>query len=92
MPNHWDHAWRIAEILRLLGEGPASLCDLDRVFQPMDWGLEGCDECKVQTWRDDIESRIANLKRFSTFMWFNRPRYKTPAVLWLKFRIRVIDI
>lgn len=22
MPNHWDHAWRIAEILRLLGEDP----------------------------------------------------------------------
>ncbi|KAF7973109.1 hypothetical protein HWV62_16222 [Athelia sp. TMB] len=54
MPNHWDHAWRIAEILRLLGEGPASLCDLDRVFQPMDWGLGGCDECKLQTWQSDV--------------------------------------
>lgn len=68
MPNHWDHAWRIAEILRLLGEGPASLCELDRIFQPMDWGLGGCDECKVQTWREDIEGRILDVRSFSTFV------------------------
>lgn len=36
MPKHWDPAWRIAEILCLLGEGPASLCDLDQTLRPMD--------------------------------------------------------
>jgi len=68
MPNHWDHAWRIAEILRLLAQGPASLCDLDRVFQPMDWGLGGCDECKVQLWRTEIEDKIKTLRNFSAFL------------------------
>lgn len=60
----WTHCY--AEAQRCLGANPASLADLDNVFQSQ----TGCASCQamLDLWRSKVEAKIALLPKFSVYL------------------------
>ena len=66
---HLNHGYHILKTLRRIGEGPASLVNLDFVFEPVDHNMTICANCiSFRGWRPAVEEKIAALPKFSAFM------------------------
>jgi len=65
---HHVRAW--LEMLHRLGGSPASLKNLNHVFEPVNDRIKQCGYCwKIHNdWRSAMETKIAGLSKFSTFL------------------------
>ena len=56
-------------VLSRLGVRPASICKVDYVFEPINHYIKQCPSCgTLATWQEEVEAKIENLSKFSTFL------------------------